>query len=163
VIVGTEPESPLMTAETQRRVAVELFNLTWQLLDAVVRTPDQDDRMLHAAHASRFHWGEVGEPVNLARGEWQCSRVYAVLGRAEPAIHHARRCLEICEANGIADFDLALAWEALARAQVVAGDQPEAVRSLARARELTGAIAEDEDREVVLADLADLDARLTSS
>ena len=42
--------------------------------------------MLHAAHASRFHWGEVGEPVNFARGEWQISRVYAVLGRPEPAI-----------------------------------------------------------------------------
>ena len=38
--------------------------------------------MIHAAHASRFHWSraEGAESVNLARGEWQCSRVYAVAG-----------------------------------------------------------------------------------
>ena len=55
--------------------------------------------MIHAAHASRYHWGEVGDDVNLARGEWQCSRVYAVLGRGEPALWHARRCVEIAEAD----------------------------------------------------------------
>ena len=47
--------------------------------------------MIHAAHASRYHWSQVGEPVNVAHGEWQCSHVYAALGRAEPALHHARR------------------------------------------------------------------------
>jgi hypothetical protein len=149
-----------MTPEAHRRAAAELFNLAWQLLDAAERTPDQDDRMLHAAHASRFHWGEVGEPVNLARGEWQCSRVYAVLGRAEPALHHARRCREICEVNDIGDFDLAFAWEALARAHAVAGDLPEATGSLARAHELADAIAGDEDHQVVVADLAEMDALL---
>jgi hypothetical protein len=40
--------------------------------------------MLHAAHASRYRWGEVGVAVNLARGEWLGSRVYSVLGRAAP-------------------------------------------------------------------------------
>jgi len=158
--MATRPEAPSLTPETQRQVAVELFNLTWALLDSAERTLDQDDRMLHAAHASRFHWGEAGEQLNLARGEWQCSRVYAVLGRAEPALYHARRCLELCEANGIGDFDRAFSWEALARAQVVAGDLPEATRSLARARELAEAIVEDVDREIVVADLADLDVRL---
>ena len=72
--------------------------------------------MLDAPHASRFHWGEVGTAVNLARGEWQVSHVYAVLNRAEPALYHARRCLAICEANAIGDFDLAYAYEAIARA-----------------------------------------------
>ena len=42
-----------------------------------------------------------GRPaVNLARGEWLCSRVYATLGRGEPALWHARRCVEINEAIG---------------------------------------------------------------
>ena len=65
---------------------------------------EDDDRMLHAAHASRYHWGEAPEcePANLARGEWQISRVYMVLGRAEPAIWHAQRCLEHCEEAGSA-------------------------------------------------------------
>jgi hypothetical protein len=47
--------------------------------------------MLHMAHASRFHWEQVGTPANLARGEWLCSRVYAVLRRPEPCLHHAAR------------------------------------------------------------------------
>ena len=87
-------EEPIMTASTpatldaadRRQLAVDLFNHVWTLLEKTDRTPMQDDEMLHAAHASRYHWGEVGEPVNFARGEWQCSRVYAVLGRAEPAL-----------------------------------------------------------------------------
>jgi len=41
--------------------------------------------MIHAAHASRFHWGEIGKPINLGRGEWQISRVYSVLNRPESA------------------------------------------------------------------------------
>ena len=85
---------------TRRKLAADLFNHTWTLLEKPDRTPAEDDEMIHSAHASRFHWGEVGEPFNLARGEWQCSRVYAVLGRAEPALWHARRCLAINEANG---------------------------------------------------------------
>lgn len=160
--MGLDPDEPTLSAEAQRRVASDLFNLVWQLLDTPERTSEQDERMLHAAHSSRFHWGEVGEPVNLARGEWQCSRVYAVLGRAEPALHHARRCLELCEANGIGDFDLAFAWEALARAHAVRGDAEEATRCLDRAREAARAIGEDEDRDIVLGDLADIEARLSA-
>jgi hypothetical protein len=141
--------------ETGRRLAVELFNEVWRLLRQPGRTQAEDDRMLHAAHASRHHWGEVGTRVNLARGEWQCSRVYAVLGRPEPALHHARRCLELLGgAPEAEDFDLPFAYEALARAHAVAGDDAESARWLARAREAAAAIADEEDRAIVLADLA---------
>ena len=91
--------------------------------------------MLHAAHASRFHWGEIGEPVNLVRGEWQVSRVYAVLQRPEPALWHARRCLELCQQHAIADFDLAFAYEAMARAHAVAGQHDATVSYLQLARQ----------------------------
>jgi hypothetical protein len=127
-----------------RRLGVDLFNEVWRLLES----REDDDRMLHAAHASRFHWGEAEErrPENLARGEWQVSRVYSVLGRPEPAIWHARRCLEHCEANGIGDWDLAYAYEALTRAHALAGDG-EAAEWKARARSAGDAIADPEDRE----------------
>ena len=138
----------------RRQLAADLFNHTWTLMELADRTPAQDDEMIHSAHASRFHWGEVGRPENLARGEWQCSRVYAVLGRGEPALWHARRCVALCEQHGIGDWDLAFAWEAVARASQVAGDSAGSEAALARARELSGAIAEDEDRELLLSDLA---------
>ena len=78
------PVAPGLDHATRRALAVGLFNYTWTLLENPDRTKEQDDEMLHAAHASRYHWGEVGEAVNLSRGEWQVSRVYSVLGRAEP-------------------------------------------------------------------------------
>ncbi len=156
-------EEPIMTTTTtpagidpatERQLAVDLFNHVWTLIETPNRTPMQDDEMLHAAHASRHHWGRVGEPANLARGEWQCSRVYSMLGRGEPALWHARRCLAICEEHGIGDWDVAFAHEAIARAHSVAGDDAAAGEALARARELGSAIVEDEDRELLLSDLA---------
>jgi len=112
--------------------------------------------MLHAAHASRYHWGEVGTVVNRARGEWQCSRVYSALGRAEPALHHANRCLELCESNvpELDDFDLPFAYEALARANAVAGDAESARHWIGRARAAAEAIVDEDDRALLEADLA---------
>lgn len=133
-----------------RELAARLFNDVWELLERPDRTPAEDERMIHMAHASRYHWEEVGTAVNIARGEWQCSRVYAVVGRAEPALHHARRVLEVGQDNGIGDFDLGYAYEALARAHAVAGDADQAREWLAR----TVAVAEDDDRELLTADLA---------
>ena len=141
--------------ESHRRLAAELFNEVWTLLDRPDRTPADDDRMLHAAHASRYLWGEVGSPVHAARGEWQCSRVYAVLGRAEPALHHAHRCFELCEAaHDLEDFDLPFALEALARAHALAGDEHESMRWLAMAHAAAERIADVDDRRIVMRDLA---------
>ena len=77
-----------------------MFNGVWTLLEVADRTIEQDDQIVHAAHASRYHLGQVGDPVNVIRGEWQCSRVYTTLGRAEPALWHARRCLDVVDAGG---------------------------------------------------------------
>lgn len=85
--------------------------------------------MIHMAHTSRFHRGIVGEPVNLSRGEWQKSRMYSTLKRPESALYHVDRNLEICLDNQIGDFDLAFAYEALARARMVAGNKEEAART----------------------------------
>lgn len=151
--MATHADAGLGAAE-QRALAVSLFNDVWRLLEAEHRTPEQDDEMIHMAHASRYHWGPIGTAVNRVRGEWQCSRVYATLGRAEPALHHARRALDVCEQNGIGDFDLAFCYEALARASAVAGDAEATARWTARAADATEQIADPEDRDLVRADLA---------
>jgi len=161
----TATEADPMTAQattadldpaSRRKLAADLFNHVWTLLETERRTPAQDDEMLHAAHASRFHWGEVGGPDRLARGEWQCARVYSVLGRAEPALWHARRCLAIVEANGIADFDMAAAYEAMSRAHLTAGDRTEMAAWKARATAALDGIADPDDREIIEGDLATL-------
>jgi hypothetical protein len=154
---GHEP--PVFEPAQHRAEGVALFNAVWEMLDAPDRTPAQDDQMVHAAHASRWHWsqaGELGGDQQRAIGEWQCSRVYSILGRGEPALHHAKACLAICEESGLGDWVVAAAYEALARASTVAGDAREAEAWLARAREAVAKISDPEDREVIEADLASL-------
>jgi hypothetical protein len=154
-VAGPEAE---LTPEQRRRLAVDLFNHAWTLLRLPERTPEQDDEMIHSAHASRHHWAEVGTTANLARGEWQVSRVYATLGRAEPALFHARRCLAYCEASpeALEEWDLPYAYEALARAHLAAGDTGQAESFAARARELGEQIGDADDREQLAGDLTDL-------
>jgi hypothetical protein len=139
-----------------RQFAVDLFNATWDLMDKPVRTKEEDDEMIHRAHASRYHWGIVGAPVNLARGEWQIARVYTILNRSEPAHYHALRCLEICQANQIGDFDLAYAYEALARVNSIQNKIIECLHYLKLARKAGEAILEQEDREHFFKDLGSI-------
>jgi hypothetical protein len=138
----------------ERQLAADLFNYVWTLIEKPERTRSEDDDMLHAAHASRHHWGRVGAPENFARGEWQVSRVYCVLGRGEPALYHAHRCLSICQEHGIADWDLAFAYEALARAALVSGDRDACRAYLAQARAASEDINDQEDRDQLAKELA---------
>ena len=115
-----ERKADPISRAVHRRIGGDLFNYTWTLLARSDRAPGEDDEMLHAAHASRFHWGHAGTPLNLSVGEWQISRVYAVLERSEPALHHARRALEIARQGRLGPFYRAYAHEALARAAAVA-------------------------------------------
>jgi ribosomal protein S18 acetylase RimI-like enzyme len=141
-----------------RRLAAELFNGTWALLEKQDRTPDDDARMIHMAHASAYHWLQVGTPLNFGRSHWLCSRVYSVLGRPEPALYHAQLAHDICAEHGIGDFDLAYAFEALARAHAIAGNRTESDSWAARARAATARVADAEDRELLLSDLAHIPA-----
>jgi hypothetical protein len=138
----------------ERRRGVALFNGTWELIES----REDDDRMLRMAHASRFAWGEAPEcgPENIARGEWLVSRVYSILGRGEPAMLHAARCLAACEAAGLGDWDLAYAYEAMARSSAVAGDSESAASWRDQARAAGDAITDPKDREHFDEDFATL-------
>ena len=136
-----------------RAFARSLNGLVWRLLARSGRTRDDDARMVDAAHASQYHWCEAGGPP-ATRGEWLVSHVYAVLGRPEPALHHARRCLELADAPGVADFDTAYAAEAMARALACAGDLDQAAGWHSRATAAGATVTNDEDRKIFTEDLA---------
>lgn len=157
---ATATTTQALDAATHRRLGVDLFNHVWTLIEKADRTPAETDEMIHAAHASRYHWSKAGTAVNLGRGEWQIARVYSVLGRGEPARWHAARCLAHVEAAIAAgeadDWDLPAAYEAMARAAAVAGDHSEAVAWRDKACEALADVADPADREVVEGDLATL-------
>ena len=138
-----------------RQLGVDLYNYTWTLLESENRTRADDDEMLNAAHASAYHWSRAAGagPQNVARSQWQISRVNAVLGRTEAALYHAERCLEVCTENGIGDWDLAAAYEAVARAHKLAGNDAEYRRNLELGREALAKIADEHDREHIAEDL----------
>jgi hypothetical protein len=155
-----DPKAEALDGEAHRRLGADLFNKTSALMEKGDRSAEDTDELIHCAHASAYHWLHAGTAANRARSEWQCSRMYTVLGRAEPAVQHARRSLEICESEPAAleDWDLPFAYEALARAYALAGDAAESSRYLEEARSRGAAIVDDDDRALLEADLATIGA-----
>ena len=138
--------------ETERAVAMDLFHLTWRYLDMADRGTAHDLAMVQTAEASLWHWRRVGAATQWAIGEWQCSRVHAVLGDGPRSLHHAERCLAICESERVDDFVPASAHESMSRAYAVLGDM-DAARDQ---RNLAYRIAlelDDDDRDVIEHDL----------
>jgi hypothetical protein len=136
-----------MSPEEHRKLGIALYNGTWELLEAGA----DPDEIVDTAHASAHHWRHAAgvTAANRARSHWLCSHVYAVVGRPEPALHHAGRCLELVEASPaeMDDFDLPAAYEALARAHATAGDEAEARRYVELGRTEAEKIVDAEDRE----------------
>jgi len=140
-------------------MAIDFFNETWKLLHKPNRTLQEDARMVHLAHASRFHWEFVGTPENLAIGEWQVSRVHAVLRQRDVALFHARIALAIAERSDLGPFHIACGHEAIARAFSISHSQ-EAAEHIAMARKIALEITNPEEKETLEKDLSELEALL---
>lgn len=142
-------------ADPHGALARELNGETWSLLEKAGRSEAEDQRMIHAAHASCYHWLHAGTPLHEQRGEWLIARVYAVLGAGEAALRHAGRCRVLTEAHAdlMQDFDRAYSCEGLARAHAVAGNAEEARRWKEQARKAGGSIAGEENRKIFVGDL----------
>ncbi len=106
----------------QKKQAIDCFNKTWDFIDMPERTQAEDLDMIHCAHASRYLWGQVGENVHFARGEWLISKVYAIVGCASRALAHAQACLTISLDGKLEAFDIAFAHEAMAQAYKISND-----------------------------------------
>ena len=147
-----------MTVEpsVHRSLAIEANNSTWEILGKPVDqiSPEDAEEMTRRAYAAAYHWkrAEGSTPANSARADWLLSRVWVVRGEGAQALNYARRCMETCEAAALADFDLAYAHEALARANACIGQAPEAKQHRDKAAQVP--ITDSEDKEVIDSDLA---------
>ena len=137
-----------------RKVATRSFNGAWELLEKK-RSGGDDLVMLGLAHASRYHWGLVGTPLNKAVGDWQISRVYAALGEPVLALRYAKTALAACKEEGLGEI-VPSAYEAIARACAVAKDAKRAAGYLSRARRLLARLPiGKEDRGIYLGQIDD--------
>jgi hypothetical protein len=130
------------------------FNRAWDLMEKPDRTPEEDEEMILLSHTSLWHWKQRDDcrNANLSIGYWQASRIYSILGRAEDAKSYAQLCLRHSQEE--TPFLLAYAFEALARAERVAGNGTMMAKYHAEAVRLAESVEDAEDRKVLLDDLA---------
>jgi hypothetical protein len=146
-------EEKLTVEESHKKFAVDFFNQIWPLLGKENRTPEEDEQMINAAHASLFHWRQIGKPIHSQRGEQMVSHVYAVLGMGESALFHAKKCYELTEENKFGDFDLGYSLAAMARANAAVGNKSEFEKYFKLAKEAGEKIEKKENKELFLSDL----------
>lgn len=147
------PEFDLAAAH--RYFAVECFNRAWDWIDKPNRTPEEDEEMLRLSLASTWHWTQRADctPTNLAVGLWQTARIYTLLGQVENARRYGELCLQAGQRQGAELFALGYAYEALARAEAVAGNREQMEAHLAQARQVCERMTDQEDRLQLLSDL----------
>lgn len=152
--MSDEPTFDIQAAH--RYFSTECFNRAWDLIDQEVRTPEEEDKMLNLGLASLWHWTQRPDCTSkeLSLGYWQVSRIYAITGRPENATWYAERCLEATEEAELPPFYLGYAYEALARAAMAGRDRQVALAHIAKARELAKQEESEEDRQLLLDDLA---------
>jgi tetratricopeptide (TPR) repeat protein len=146
-------------AELHKKFAIETFNETWNYIDKKDRTPQDDAAMMNLIHASRYHWGKVGTALEFARGDQMIAKVYATLKQPGLALRFAESCLDLCQRNGIADFDIAFAFASMSEAHSLAGNKAEALKYYRLAEQAAEQIAKQEDRDYFLSVLHELPVR----
>lgn len=134
-------------------MATKLFNDAWGLLDKENRTAEEDVLMIHTAHASLYHWLQIGNAKNFSIGEWQISRVYAELNMGQSALKHGLANEDLCKKNNISGFELGYAYESIARAFKVLGDDSKKEEYLKLAYTEAENIKDSEEKEYLISDL----------
>ena len=119
----SKPDFDLATVH--KYFSATCYNKTWEYMDNPNRTKEDDAAMLQTAMASLWHWTqrEDATPQNFSIGGWQVSRVFCLLGQPDNARTYADSALKFAE--GQPPFYIAYAYEALARAEMVAGNKVE--------------------------------------
>ena len=133
----------------QRRLAAQANNRAWRLSESPSRSPQEDEEMLQAAHASMYFWKLVGSAKNRAHAAQLVAHVYALLKLPNPAKHYLPFFLEQdCE-----PWERACAFAVKASVAAAAGQAEAHASSYRDAERLIAALPDPEDREILAATL----------
>jgi len=143
-------------SDAHKYFSANCFNKTWEYIEKPERTMEENMAMLQIAMASLWHWTqrEDATPQNLSVGNWQVSRVYALLGQAENARRYGEVSLKLAE--GLEPFYAGFAHEALARAEMTAGNKALMQGHLEKARALADQVTDEEDKQMLMGDLGSM-------
>ena len=142
------------STESNKDFAVEYNNLVWELLVRDTRSPEENEMMVHAAHASYLHWITAGNELHRQRGVWLLARVYAELSMGPMARKFAEQCNAMTQAHAdqLEEFDKAYALEAMARSHAVSNEFEDAKYYYEQLKIETALIENPNDRELVESD-----------
>jgi len=131
------------------------FNSAWDLIDKSERTPEEDEQMIRLSLASQYHWSqrEDSSSTSASIGFWQTSRIYALIGQVDNARRYGQLCLGASQEEGVEPFYLGFAYEALARAEAVAGKEQEMEAFLDKAKSAAEKIDKEDEKKMLLDDL----------
>jgi hypothetical protein len=143
-------------AAAHRYFSATCFNRAWDLMDKPTRTAEEDEEMVRLSLASHWHWTQRPDctDASVSTGYWQTSRIYALLGQADNARRYGQLCLAASQRPGVPPFYLGYAYEALARAGMVAGDKAQMAAYLQEARRVAEVVPDPDARNLLAADLA---------
>ena len=135
-----------------RHFAAECFNKAWELIEKPNRTPDEDEQMLRLNQASLWHWTQRQDctTTNLSVGYWQASRIHAIVGRFDEARRYAHLCLRHSQQEK--PFYLSYAYEALARAEKLAGNADLVATYRAEGTRLAETVDDADERNLLIHD-----------
>ncbi len=133
-----------------KRFAAQSNNRAWDLT-TISRTPEEDREMLDAAHTSAWHWRAIGTELNQMRSTMLLAEVHALLGHGASAFEFAQSMHAYFVGNpDTPDWELAFAHAILAHAAAVASATAVHRRAYERASVAIQAIADEEDRAIVM-------------
>jgi hypothetical protein len=131
------------------RFAMSCNNRAWEL-SAQPRTALQDREMLDAAHASAWHWAQIGTELNRMRATMLLAEVHALLGSGPAAFSFAQEMRNYFLSRDTADWELAFTHAIYAHAAYADGRLAEHRSAYEEATAALQAIKDEEDRRIVL-------------
>jgi len=145
------PPTDLEPASWQRHFAMTANNRAWALAEQPSRDAAADHEMLGAAHAAAWHWFAIGTELHKMRATMLLAQVHALLGDAPRAYAYASQMRAFfLEQQDTPDWELAFAHAIHAHAAHAAGKHAEHQASYEQARKAVDALADPEDREIVM-------------
>jgi hypothetical protein len=145
----SQPNTSSESQQWHRQIAMNCNNRAWAL-SVQPRTPVEDREMLDAAHASAYHWAQVGTELNRMRATMLLAEVHALLGHGRTAQAFASVMHSYFLGRGdTPDWELAFTHAICAHCAYAAGDTEAHRTAYREAVAALGAIADEEDRQVV--------------
>jgi hypothetical protein len=145
--------SPEEIALWQRRLAAQANNRAWRLSESLNRSPQEDEEMLQAAHASTYFWRIVGNANNRAHASQLLAHVYALLKLPNPAAHYFSQAEPFFLQQECEPWERACAFAVKANVAAAAGQADVHKSCYVEAERLIAALPDPEDREILYATL----------